>query len=143
MKPALIGIITLVIIGLALVYVVNSGSMLKQGFQDQMFAPNGNVLIGETNPRGTFTLYYADWCPHCKTIKPLFRDFMGDGILTVNDSKVKVRMVEEKHIKKGVDPDIQGFPTLLYSDSAGQTVEFNGPRTPDGFMEFLKKSVIV
>jgi len=52
-------------------------------------------------------------------------------------------MVEEKNIKKGVDPEIQGFPTLLYSDSAGKTTEFSGPRTPDGFMEFLKQSVIV
>jgi hypothetical protein len=51
-------------------------------------------------------------------------------------------MVEEKEIKKGVDPDVKGYPSFLYTDAAGKTVEFDGPRTPDGFMEFLKTQIL-
>ena len=97
---------------------------------------------GGRSSKGTFTLYYADWCPHCKTIKPLFESFMGNGSVSVNGSNIKCRMVEEKQIQKGVDPDIKGYPSLLYTDAAGRVVEFSGPRTPDGFMQFLKQQIL-
>ena len=90
----------------------------------------------------SFTLYYADWCPHCKTIQPVFKDFMGNGGVSVNGAYVKCKMVEEKQIQKGVDPDIKGYPSLLYSDASGKIVEFSGPRTPDGFMQFLKQQIL-
>jgi thiol-disulfide isomerase/thioredoxin len=135
MKPALLGLITLTILALLVVSAVSfSHYKLYQGFQDKPY--------GETNSRGTFTLYYADWCPHCKTIKPVFKDFMGGGVVNVDGNPVTVKMVEEKQIKKGVDPEVQGYPSLLYSDAAGKIVEFNGPRTSDGFMEFLKTQIL-
>jgi thiol-disulfide isomerase/thioredoxin len=34
-------------------------------------------------------MYYVDWCPHCKTAKPIFTDFMGSGTVTVNGKPVK------------------------------------------------------
>ena len=131
MKPALIALITLVF--LALLLVASTTFKEYDGFQGS---------IGETNERGTFTLYYADWCPHCKTIKPMFADFMGNGRVAVNNAYVRCKMVEEKQIQKGVDPDIKGYPTLLYSDAAGKVVEFNGPRTSDGFLQFLKQQIL-
>ena len=67
---------------------------------------------------------------------------MGSGTVSVNGSNVKCKMVEEKQIKKGVDPDIKGYPSLLYTDSAGKIVEFSGPRTSDGFMQFLKQQIL-
>jgi thiol-disulfide isomerase/thioredoxin len=138
MKPALIGLITIVLAALLIVGLVSfNGYSLYQGFQD-----GSGGSYGETNSRGTFTLYYADWCPHCKTIKPMFQEFMGNGSVSVGGSPVKLKMVEEKQIQKGVDPPIQGYPSLLYSDAAGKIVEFNGPRTPDGFMQFLKQQIL-
>jgi thiol-disulfide isomerase/thioredoxin len=95
MKPALIALITLAL--LALLLIVSTKYKQRDGFADS---------IGETNERGTFTLYYADWCPHCKTIKPMFADFMGNGRVAVNNNYVRCKMVEEKQIQKGVDPDI-------------------------------------
>jgi len=134
MKPALIGLIVMVVVALLLVSSISySNKKLYQGFENP---------IGETNSRGTFTLYYADWCPHCQTIKPIFKDFMGAGTVNIGNASVKAKMVEEKQIKKGVDPDVKGYPTLIYSDSAGKIVEFNGPRTKDGFLEFLKDAIL-
>jgi len=142
MKPALLGLVVLAFIALVCVSGLYYSMSKSEGFLDPLTAENGNTVVGETNSRGTFTLYYADWCPHCKTIKPLFKEFMGDGVVKVEGQPVAVKMVEEKHIQKGVDPEVKGFPTLLYSDASGKTVEFNGPRTTDGFMEFLKQKVL-
>jgi hypothetical protein len=52
-------------------------------------------------------------------------------------------MIEEKDIKKMSNPPpVKGYPTFLYSDAAGKIVEFNGPRTADGFMNFLENVVL-
>ena len=132
MKASTIGLIFLV---LALILVI---TMISLGYKKEGFADK----YGETNERGTFTMYYADWCPHCQNVKPLFKDFMGSGIVKVNGLPVRVRMIEEKEMKGQEHPDIKGFPSFLYSDSARKTVEFNGPRTADGFMEFLKTQIL-
>jgi thiol-disulfide isomerase/thioredoxin len=142
MKPALIGIITLVIIGLALVYVVHNGSMLKQGFQDKMFAPNGNVLIGETNPRGTFTLYYADWCPHCKTAKPEMEELVAKSPITVGNTKCAIRMIQpEEQPEEAKGKPVKGFPTFLLETTAGETVEYKGKRNAQGYLDFLNEKL--
>jgi protein disulfide-isomerase len=130
MKPSVISLIALTLFILVLLALAYQGG--AEGFSS----------YGETNDRGTFIMYYADWCPHCQNVKPLFKDFMGPGIVKVNGLPVKVKMVEEKQIKKGVDPEVKGYPSFLYSDSAGKVVEYNGPRTPDGFMEFLKTKIL-
>ena len=131
MRPSLISLIVLVVMALVFLYIA---SVNEEEFVD--------VGYGKTNERGTFTLYYADWCPHCQTIKPVFKDFMGNGSVSVNGTPIKCKMVEEKQIQKGVDPDIKGYPSLLYSDASGKIVEFGGPRTPDGFMQFLKQQIL-
>lgn len=133
MKPSLIGLI-LIVSALLLFMGLGYLGASTEGFQGQTY--------GETNERGTFTMYYADWCPHCKSAKPIFKDFMGPGIIQVNGQPIRVRMVEEKEHQKGVDPDIKGYPSFLYSDSAGRVVEFNGPRNADGFMKFLEDQIL-
>jgi thiol-disulfide isomerase/thioredoxin len=130
MKASVVSLIALTIFILVLLALAYTGR--SEGFSS----------YGETNDRGTFIMYYADWCPHCQNVKPLFKDFMGTGVVKVNGLPVKVKMVEEKQIKKGVDPEIRGYPSFLYSDAAGKTVEYDGPRTPDGFMEFLKTKIL-
>jgi thiol-disulfide isomerase/thioredoxin len=133
MKPSVVILLTLTVLVLVLVSLAAVG--MTEGFADAKG-------YGETNQRGTFVMYYADWCPHCQNVKPLFKDFMGTGVVQVNGLPVKVKMVEEKQIQKGVDPEIKGYPSFLYSDAAGRVVEFDGPRTADGFMEFLKEKVL-
>ena len=133
MKPGQVALFILPIILLLLVRLVSLGSGFGEGFADS---------YGETNDRGTFTLYYADWCPHCHAILPLFKEFAKSGYVSVNNHRVKVFMKEEKEFEKGKDPEITGFPTLLYSDAAGKTVPYEGPRTAEGFMEFLKTQIL-
>ena len=92
-------------------------------------------------PAGTFTLYYADWCPHCKTVKPEFEAFAGSGYMTVNGKNIAVKLIEESNKAAMAGKEIKGFPTILYETAAGETVEYSGPRNKDGWMSFLKKTV--
>lgn len=133
MKPSLIALLALTAFIVGLLAVSYLG-LTSEGFADK--------AIGKTNDRGTFTMYYADWCPHCQTAKPMFVDFMGPGIVQVNGQDIKVKMVEEKQIEKGVDPEVKGYPSFLYSDAAGKVVEYSGPRSPDGFMKFLETQIL-
>ena len=112
---------------LAMLGVIGKGSV--QGFVDA--GP----------PVASFTMYYADWCPHCKTIKPEFADFSKNGVVTVNGKNVAVAMVEESEKEKMTGKTIKGFPTFLYETSAGESVEYSGPRTPAGWLDFLNKKV--
>jgi thioredoxin domain-containing protein 5 len=86
----------------------------------------------------TFSLYYVDWCPHCKTVKPGFEEFAKNGFVTVAGQNVKVQAVEcEKEPEKAAGKNIKGYPTILFEKGSGQTVEYTGDRTPEGYMAFL------
>jgi len=88
-------------------------------------------------------MYYADWCPHCQKIKPEFKEFMGNGTVNVGGKSVHVDMVQpEKEPEKAKGVDVKGYPTFLYSDANGRVVEYSGPRTSNGFMEFLKEKIL-
>ncbi len=102
----------------------------KEGFQSS------------SGPADTFTMYYADWCPHCKAVKPAFQEWSKNGFVTAAGKNVKVRMVEQ-----GENPEevaargIKGFPTFLLITAEGKSVEFQGDRTPDGYLKFLEEQL--
>lgn len=89
----------------------------------------------------TFTMYYAEWCPHCKAVKPQFSNFASAGAKDVNGKPVFVRMVEEKEIDPKNAPKIDGYPTFLLEKADGSKVTYEGERTADGWMQFLKQNV--
>ena len=103
----------------------------KEGFQ--------NDIAGAAD---TFTMYYADWCPHCKAVKPAFQEWSKNGFVTAAGKNVKVRMVEQ-----GENPEeiaakgIKGFPTFVLTTADGKSVEFQGDRTPDGYLKFLEEQL--
>lgn len=90
----------------------------------------------------TFTLYYADWCPHCKTVKPAFESWAKNGFVTVAGRNVACRMVQpEKEPEKAVGKEIKGYPTFMLETADGKSVEYQGDRTPDGWMKFLEENL--
>ncbi len=88
----------------------------------------------------TFTLYYAEWCPHCKTVKPAFEQWSKNGFVSVAGKNVKVRMVEQGEKPEEVAAKgIKGFPTFMLETADGKTVEFQGERTPEAYIKFLEE----
>ncbi len=90
----------------------------------------------------TFTLYYADWCPHCKSVKPMFENWAKNGYVSVAGRNVKCRMVQpEKEPEKVMSKEIKGYPTFMLETADGKSLEYQGDRTPDGWMKFLENNL--
>jgi thiol-disulfide isomerase/thioredoxin len=87
----------------------------------------------------TFTMYYADWCPHCKTLKPVFKDWSKKGSTVVDGKTVFLEMVEvDTNPEKVKGKPVKGYPTLLLEKN-GKFTEFDGDRTPAGWESWLSK----
>lgn len=124
----------LIFLGLAvlalLAYVVREGFTLKnvQGFQNAS--------------EYTFTMYYADWCGHCKKAKPEMEALVKKGVIEKNGKKCQIRMISpETEPDKAAGKPIKGFPTFLMETADGQVVEYKGERSTDGYLEFINKTL--
>ena len=64
--------------------------------------PDGSAGFESFESAPTFTMYYADWCPHCKTLKPVFKDWSKKGSVVVGGKTVfvqKRRLNAREHTK--------------------------------------------
>lgn len=120
----LFGILIALLVALRLIH-----NSRKEGFQS----------LGGAD---TFTLYYAEWCPHCQSVKPAFDDWAKNGLVTIAGRNVVVRKVEaDKEPEKAAGKPIKGYPTFLFESADGKTVEYQGSRTPEGYMKFLEEQL--
>ena len=123
-------LLALVILGL-LGYLYKVQFSTLQGFQSGA-GPN----------EYTFTMFYADWCGHCKTAKPGFEELAKKGAVTVNGKKCTIQLVSpEKEPQKAKDKPIKGFPTFLMETPDGQTLEYRGERNTDGYLKFINDTL--
>jgi len=103
---------------------IKLGFPLKQGFQ--------------SGGKNTFTMYYADWCGHCQSAKPGFAEFMNKGPLNLGGASCEIRMISpEKNPEAVQGKTLKGYPTFLLETTDGNTVEYTGDRSVDGYMSFL------
>jgi thiol-disulfide isomerase/thioredoxin len=90
----------------------------------------------------SFTLYYADWCPHCKSIKPVFAEWSSKKTIEVNGTVVSLDMVEaDTDSDKVKAAKVKGFPTFMLKKADGTSVEFSGDRSPSGWESWLGENV--
>jgi len=90
----------------------------------------------------TFTLYYADWCPHCKAVKPVFSQWSSSGSVTVKDKTVITKMVEADTSPALVSQaGVKGFPTMILTKADGSSVEYKGDRSVSAWEEWLGSNV--
>jgi len=89
----------------------------------------------------TFTMYYADWCPHCKTLKPVFKEWSKKGSTTIGGKTVFLEMVEvDTNPEKVKGKPVKGYPTILLEQN-GKFTEFDGDRTAAGWESWLAKNL--
>jgi thiol-disulfide isomerase/thioredoxin len=100
-------------------------------------APDG---IGATTDDKVAQLYLfkVDWCPHCKTAKPIFDDVEKE----LKGRPINGYTTTFKTVDCEAEPDmadkfkIEGFPTVkLVKD--GQVIEYDAKPEKDKIMEFL------
>ena len=100
---------------------------------------NGFVEAFESASKPTFTMFGVDWCPHCVSAKPLFES-LGPTV-TIGGQNVALRYINpEKDSAAAAGYVIEGFPTF-YFENGGMKKKYSGPRTVDGFREFLEHSL--
>jgi len=125
-------LLAVVVVGL-LGYLYATQVMGIQGFQS-----GSGVKPNEY----AFTMYYADWCGHCKKAKPEFEGLIKKGPITVNGKKCNFQMVSpEKEPSKAKGKPIRGFPTFLLDTPDGQTVEYRGERNTEGYLKFINETL--
>lgn len=87
----------------------------------------------------SFSMYYADWCGHCKTAKPEFAKL--GSTQTIGDQVVHIKMVNpETHPDEAKGVDIRGFPTIVLKNG-DKIVEYSGQRKYSDFLSFLQENV--
>lgn len=90
----------------------------------------------------SFTFYYADWCPHCKSVKPVFQEWSASKSVTVGSKTVMLNMVEADQDPEAIKAkNVKGFPTFLLERADGSTKEFDGERTPAGWKSWLEANL--
>jgi thiol-disulfide isomerase/thioredoxin len=86
-----------------------------------------------------FTMFGTDWCPHCTAAKPIFES-MG-STTTIAGQEVALRVVNpEKDKAAATGFEIDGYPTF-YLEKDGQKIKYSGPRSVDGFRQFLQQQL--
>lgn len=107
------------------------------------YQPNGefNVESGNGNT-AELLFFYADWCPHCKTAKPIWNDLQNEyENKTINGYTVVFTEVNCSEETAEVDNmmnkySVEGYPTIkLLKD--GQIIEYDAKPSKETLTQFL------
>ena len=106
---------------------------------------NDPSSLGEEQSAGhsaELMLFYVDWCPHCKTAKPVWEDIKSEyENKTINGYTVTFTEVncttETPEIEQMINKyNIEGFPTIkLLKD--GQIIEYDAKPSKENLTQFL------
>ena len=82
--------------------------------------------------------FYTDWCPHCKTAKPIWEDLKNTTTMINN---VKINYIDvncEKEKELAEKFSIEGYPTIkLVKDN--QVIEYDAKPDKETLIIFLNK----
>jgi thiol-disulfide isomerase/thioredoxin len=105
------------------------------------FIPN-NELNDKNSNEAELMLFYVDWCPHCKTAKPVWEELQKEyENKPINGYKVMFTEInctnESPEIESLMNKyKIEGFPTIkLLKD--GQIIEYDAKPTKETLIQFL------
>lgn len=109
----------------------------------QYKANSEHISIDQPNGKNAELLFFfADWCPHCKTAKPIWNDLKTQyENKTINGYKVIFTEVNCSEETAEVDKmmnqyNIEGYPTIkLLKD--GQIIEYDAKPSKDTLNQFL------
>ena len=109
-------------------------------------ANSEHITIGGTNGtngnNAEILFFYADWCPHCKTAKPIWNDLKTEyENKTINGYKITFTEIncseETTEVERMMNQyNVEGYPTIkLIKD--GQVIEYDAKPTKETLNQFL------
>ncbi len=141
---------TLIIIGAVILFAVIAGIYYYYYMLPQMkakYQPNSERVPESGNGNTAELLFfYADWCPHCKTAKPIWNDLKSEyENKTINGYKVVFTEINCSEETAEVDKmmnqyNVEGYPTIkLLKD--GQVIEYDAKPSKDTLTQFLNTAL--
>jgi thiol-disulfide isomerase/thioredoxin len=134
----IIGVVLLAIIG-AIVYFYFLAPKTNATYK-----PNseGDDTGSDDNKSAELLFFYADWCPHCKTAKPIWNELKTEyQNKTINGYRVVFTDINCSEETAEVDKmmnqySVEGYPTIkLIKD--GQVIEYDAKPSKDTLNQFL------
>jgi protein disulfide-isomerase A1 len=91
--------------------------------------------------KDVFIEFYAPWCGHCKKLSPIW-DELASQLSSIKDLVI-AKMDSTANEVESVS--VSGFPTLKFypRNSKQNPINYDGERTKDGFLAWLKDKVTV
>jgi len=107
---------------------------LKEGFEicheklEEYISPDKTSLV----------LFYADWCGHCKKLKPTWKECSEKAKKNgLNMVQINLGEGTEKDKELSERYQIDGYPTIMLFKN-GKAIPYEGPRSEEGFLNALK-----
>jgi thiol-disulfide isomerase/thioredoxin len=136
---------TLIIIGAIIVFAIIAGVYYYYYVLPEMkakYQPNSEHVPEGTSNTAELLFFYADWCPHCKTAKPIWNDLKAEyENKTINGYKVVFTEINCSEETAEVDKmmnqyNVEGYPTIkLLKD--GQVIEYDAKPSKETLTQFL------
>lgn len=102
--------------------------VVGKNFEEIVMDPTKDVLLE----------VYAPWCGHCKKFEPAYAEFATK--VAANKHLVVAKMDGTANESPVADFEWRGFPTVFWvSATDKKPVQFDGPRTVEGLMEWVKE----
>ena len=90
------------------------------------FSDDGSKLV----------LYYAPWCPHCKSLMPTWDQLKSES----SGSNVSVEKVDcEANPEAAEEQGVNGFPTIVLFKN-GEATTYEGDRSLDDLKKFISSN---
>jgi thiol-disulfide isomerase/thioredoxin len=97
----------------------------------------------ENKKTATLYMFGTSWCPHCKTAKPIWDDYISNNEnLKVGNYDILFKSVDCDAEKNIADKfNVKGYPTFKLERGPGDIVEFEAKPTHDNFTSLLQTSL--
>uniref|UniRef100_A0A7N0TR13 Protein disulfide-isomerase n=1 Tax=Kalanchoe fedtschenkoi TaxID=63787 RepID=A0A7N0TR13_KALFE len=82
--------------------------------------------------------FYAPWCGHCKKLAPILDEvaltFESDPNVVIAKFDATANDIPSNNF------DVKGYPTLYFKSSSGNLSQYEGDRTKEDIIDFIKKN---
>ena len=114
------------------VYKNNLFNKIKPNYVENKEFTNNNVDYVE------LYFFYTDWCPHCKSAKPIWED-LKENTHMINNIKINYIDVNCEKEKELADKfNIEGYPTIKLIKN-NQVIEYDAKPDKETLLLFLNK----